>query len=328
MRRLESSRRALGCMVAALAAGCSGAHSPLGMPTGVVPQAGAQLGHPVHARSWMSPQAKRKNLFYVSDLANNVVYVYTYPQAKLQGTLTGFNAPGGECVDKSGDVFITNGRGDSVDEYAHGAKMPKASLAAPGQTWSCSVDPTTGNLAVLFLSPSQGEGVTIYPHGQGSPTFFYASPNAALAYCGFDNSGNLFLDGGTDYERVSFWEIPKGKNKFNEVSIAGEFYSAGQVQWDGKYLAIEDLAFDTISRVQFSGSSGSVVGVTTLGKMAFDSAYQSWIQTGTMLVPYTTQKNRTPTVGLWRYPAGGNHPAREVQQPGSLPDAVVVSLAG
>ncbi len=161
----------------------------------------------------MSPQAKRKNLFYVSDLANNVVYVYTYPQGKLQGTLTGFNAPGGECVDKSGDVFITNGRGDSVDEYAHGAKMPKASLAAPGQTWSCSVDPTTGNLAVLFLSPSQGEGVAIYPHGQGSPTFFYASPNAALAYCGFDNSGNLFLDGGTDYERVSFWEIPKGKNK-------------------------------------------------------------------------------------------------------------------
>ena len=112
-----------------------------------------------------------------------------------------------------------------------------------------------------------------------------------------------------------------------EVSIAGEFYSAGQIQWDGKYLTIQDLSFDTISRVQFSGAGGTVVGVTMLGKMASDSAYQSWIQGGTMLVPYTTQKNRMPTVGLWRYPAGGNHPEKKVQQPGSLPNAVAVSLA-
>jgi len=325
-KRQNFNYRALGCLLATFVAGCSGSPSQPGTPYGVVPQANASLGHSVRARSWMSPQAKRKNLFYVSDLANNVVYVYTYPQGRLQGTLAGFDAPGGECVDRSGDVFITNGRGDSVDEYAHAAKEPKAVLATPGQTWSCSVDPTTGNLAVLFLSPSQGEGVAIYPHGHGSPTLYYASPSAALAYCGFDNAGNLFLDGGTDYEHVSFWEIPKGGSAFNEVSIAGEFYSAGQVQWDGKYLTIEDLAFDTISRVEFSGSSGTVVGVTMLGKMAFDSAYQSWIQSGTLLVPHTAQKNRNPTVGLWRYPAGGDHPQKMVRQPGSVPDAVVVSL--
>jgi hypothetical protein len=256
----------------------------------------------------MSPQAKRKNLFYLSDLANNVVYVYTYPQGKLQGTLTGFNAPGGECVNKAGDVFITNGRGDSVDEYAHAAKVPKASLPAPGQTWSCSVDPKTGNLAVLFLSPSQGEGVA--------------------TYCGFDNAGNLFLDGGTDYERVSFWEIPKGSNNFNEVSIAGEFYSGGQIQWDGKYLTIEDLSFETISRVQFSGTGGTVVGVTMLGKMSSNSARQSWIAGSTLLVPYSTGQHRRPMVGMWRYPAGGDRPEEKIQQPGSLPNAVVVSLAG
>lgn len=328
MKCLGCSGRALGCVVAALLAACSGARSPLGAPTGVVPQANVSVGHSVRARSWMSPQARRKNLFYVSDLANNVVYVYTYPQGKLQGTLTGFNAPGGECVNKAGDVFITNGRGDSVDEYAHAAKVPKASLPAPGQTWSCSVDPKTGNLAVLFLSPSQGEGVAIYPHGQGSPTLYYASPSAALAYCGFDNAGNLFLDGGTDDERVSLWEIPKGSNSFNEVSIAGEFYSGGQIQWDGKYLTIEDLSFETISRVQFSGAGGTVVGVTMLGKMSSNSARQSWIAGSTLLVPYSTGQHRMPTVGLWRYPAGGDRPEKKIQQPGSLPNAVVVSLAG
>ena len=44
--------------------------------------------------SWISPDAKKIPLLYVSDLGTGDVYIYAYRTGVLKGTLTGFNRPG------------------------------------------------------------------------------------------------------------------------------------------------------------------------------------------------------------------------------------------
>ena len=75
----------------------------------------------------MEPNAKNQDLLYVSDEQTCDVYVFSYREGNLVGTLTsgiGFNAPGGECVDKRGDIFITNGNATNILEFAHGGTTP------------------------------------------------------------------------------------------------------------------------------------------------------------------------------------------------------------
>ncbi len=109
--------------------------------------------HTDHLKSWMSSDARNiKKLLYTSDLSTNDVYVYNYQTGKVVGTLTGFNEPYGQCVDKKGEVWITNFEAASVVEYAHGRAQPIKTLNTDGSSDGCSIDPTTGNLAVSSWS--------------------------------------------------------------------------------------------------------------------------------------------------------------------------------
>jgi hypothetical protein len=160
MKNLGLGRYALcSCVAAALLAGCGGSQPPIGA-SGAMPQTSAIATHTTHGKSWMLPEARGRNLLYVS--SGSSVYVYTYPRAKMVGVLADFEATRGECVDKAGDVFIIDHYA-GVDEYAHGGTSPIAMLDPP---WSfnlgCSVDPTTGNLAVT----GGGDAVTIFPYNR------------------------------------------------------------------------------------------------------------------------------------------------------------------
>ena len=94
--------------------------------------------HPDHGRSWMAPQAKRDSLLYITDVGTNAVYAYSYPKGTLLGTLTGFDAPFGECVDNKGDVFIANIEASNILEYAHGGTSPIATLSDPATSPSAA----------------------------------------------------------------------------------------------------------------------------------------------------------------------------------------------
>jgi sugar lactone lactonase YvrE len=77
----------------------------------------------------MAPGAKRKSaLMYVGDWATNDVFVYDYRSGSSVGTLRGFDAPYGMCVDKKGDVYIANFYGGNVVEYTHGGTTPPSKL--------------------------------------------------------------------------------------------------------------------------------------------------------------------------------------------------------
>ena len=264
---------------------------------------GAKVFRPDHRASWMAPDAKRKDLLYISDQTGDV-YVFSYPGGKLKGTLTGFADPQGECVDKTGDVWITLFSGQELLEYAHGGTSSIGSLSDPGYLLEgCSVDPTTGNLAAADFAGtnSTSGGVSIYADAQGTPTT-YIDPGLYLVFSlGYDDKGNLFVDGETQTGGTfAFAELPKGSSTFTNLTLNKTIGTPGTVQWDGKHVTVGDAKAGVIYRVKISGSSAKVVGTTTLTDA--DGAFQSFIDGKKVVNPNVNSAN----VMFWSYPAGGN----------------------
>ena len=83
----------------------------------------------------------------------------------------------------------------------------------------------------------------------------------------------------------------------------------GGIQWDGKYMAIEDDMKDTIYRVNFSGSTGTVAGTVHLGVRSH-LVVQFWLQGNTIIVPFGGSPRTVKKIGLWNYPAGGKPTAQ------------------
>jgi hypothetical protein len=246
------------CSAIALLAGCGNAGSELA-PTGStqpnVRSIGVNATHP-HGRSWMAPDAKNENLVYVSDgsgsSSSNEVYVYSYPEGKLKGTLTDVDNPQGMCVDAAGDVWVTNNSGTTgLTEFAHGGTKPIATLTDPNELPDgCAIDPATGNLAVTSLCQqpscfSGGPGdLAIFKDAKGTPTTYSDSSISDFYFCGYDASGNLFLDGAST-KGTTIAELASGSNSL--VNIKLNFVTInypGGVQWDGQYLAIGDQAYE------------------------------------------------------------------------------------
>jgi hypothetical protein len=285
---------------------------------------------PQHAASARADTASQ-DLLYVSDVNTDDVYALRYPRGGLVFTLTGFGQPDGLCSDAEGNVFVTNYLYDNAVEYAHGARTPTKTFIAPGATSACSVDPTTGNLAVVFSSYSKGTGVAVFPSAQGSPVVTYSGAGAILTHGGYDNEGNLFLDGDTNGRAWGFFVLPKSGGPILYVTLSGgSFSKSGQIQWDGKHMAVLDESLDTVSRIKFHRPrgarnhwSGTVLGVTTLKECG--AGLQSWIQGSAIIVPCSA--HNVAHVKVFDYPAGG-HPIKTVGRSILLiPAAVTVSVA-
>jgi hypothetical protein len=296
--------------------------------TGFVPGGAnaAQAARP-DGLSRMAPDAKGKDLLYVSDDSSNDVYVYSYPKLKPEGTLTGFDDPFGECVDKSGDVFIANDEASDIVEYAHGGTSPIATLEDPGYyPRGCSIDPTTGNLAVVnIVSTSLGQGnIVIYKDAKGKPSAYYSDSNVYNVYsCGYDNAGNLFVDGeNEESSSFEFAELPSGAKKFKNISLNQAIAVAGGVQWDGKYVAVGNNSGD-IYQFSIHGTKGTKVGTTPLNGVYVSDEF--WIQGSKVVVPYANA-SRLGRVGIWDYPAGGS--AKKLITGINSPAGATVSKAG
>lgn len=265
-----------------------------------------KMALPDHSLSWMAPDARRRDLLYVSDsfpYGSNDVFVYSYPRGKLKGKLTGFNEPSGQCVDKAGNVFITNFGASQILEYAHGGKSPINTLSDPGYyPLGCSIDPTTGNLAVtnrLSTSFTAGD-VAIYPHASGTPKS-YTDPNFYYyEFCGYDNQGNLYIDGTTKGSALEFATLPSGGASFSTLTLNQGIGFPGGVQWDGTHLAIGDQSAAVIYEFAISGSSGTKVGSTPL--TGSKDVVQFWIHGAKVIGPDAGLKD----VGYYNYPAGGS----------------------
>ncbi|MGC1379940.1 MAG: hypothetical protein WA814_02810 [Candidatus Baltobacteraceae bacterium] len=321
----------------AMLGGCGGGNQSQLTPSGAFQQSGAQsrlpeglvdtrmsdavpaglVGvRPDQGRSWMRPGAASRDLLYVSNYITSDVFVFSYPDDKLVGTLTGFDQPDGICTDKKGDVFIVSNQNDTIIEYKHGGTSPIATLTDPaGYPVNCSIDPTTGNLAVATIRTyGSGPGsVEVYAHAKGTPKIYYDKKITTVYFVGYDNKGNIFMDGLETGVGFAFAELPKGGKTFTNITLkGGTIYFPGKVFWDGKYVSVADQEYGarysgTTGIYQTTGAGGKIVSTTPL--KGSGDLVDLWLYDKIIIGP-DYQDGPENEVLFYKYPAGGNPTGR------------------
>ena len=88
-------------------------------------------------------------------------------------------------------------------------------------------------------------------------------------FCGYDDKGNLYVDGTKGYS-VTFGsaELPKGnKNLTNIVLKGGTIYFPGKILWDGKHVVVGDQSYQnkypSTSGISQTTGDGGKIAVTT-----------------------------------------------------------------
>ncbi len=358
----------IGIGLATLLAGCGGSHVPIGSATiqanpvsdsiaGVPELNVVRSKQPDHGRSWMTPDAKRaKKLLYVSDWGTEDVFVYDYKTGVLVGTLTNLESPYGQCVDKKGDVWIVSNAGGYIVKYARGGTEPLKKLTTDQQPVGCSVDPTTGNLAVASFSR-----IDVFAHDGSAPQVYQSEFCYPFWAPGYDKAGNLYVEallygstkpfGGRSeqYSDPLACELPRGGTslrpvQFNQFNI----YFPGSVMWDGKHLTLTDQDYmaqgeTAIHRVTEDASGNlTEVGHTILsdGCNGNEAQVPQPFIVGTKNTPVNTTEGNAvagpnilcgsngsvPKFDYWKYPAGGN-PTFSLQPAPKQPVGESVSIA-
>ncbi len=276
------------------------------------------------------PEPKGRNLFYASSDGDGPMSVYRFPGSRFVGVLSGPSGPRGLCADRAGDIFvpfiyIPGG----VYEYAHGGGTPIAELGLL-YSWpnGCSISPKTGALAVVAGPTLERAAVAVYRQSSKRGWRLakgYSIPSMASSdFCGYDDKGNLFVDGETSSGAFALAELPKGGAAFITISVTQGLNAPGQVQWDGKYLAIGDTGVSPSIVYQFdiSGSNANKVGATTLNSST--KVEQFWIQGGKVVAPdvkASCGQSEQGCIFLYNYPGGGA-PTKTIEFPGAFGSAV------
>ncbi|MBV8530702.1 MAG: hypothetical protein JO104_05245, partial [Candidatus Eremiobacteraeota bacterium] len=204
------------CAFVTALAGCSSTGTPV--PLDLSSGSGADSRH------WL-PAGGTGNLVYVLDEGARAVYRYSYATRKQTGKLKGpFYVPLGICLDEKQDVFVVDNSAQFIREYSHDGKTVVHTLDDfLGFPAACSVDPTTGNLAVTNAQNADGSypgNVVIYPHVTGTPKE-YGILNAYYVYFpAYDDKGNLFVNGYSTRAGASLLaELSKRDRSFRDLKI-------------------------------------------------------------------------------------------------------------
>jgi hypothetical protein len=287
------------------------------------------VGEPQTEGSWMAGgDAKSTDLLYVSYYESEVIGIFDYPSGKMTGAITGVGFIVGLCTDADGDVFV--GRQGSIIEYRHGATTPVATLNDGKFTaWACSVDPTTGNLAVANTG-RHNDNVAVYAHAAGKPTIYRNPFFSEYFGCGYDAAGNLYVlafrkgSGGPNL----LGELPKGESAIKIITLSHTPVGQGGLQWDGKYLAVSSPGENAIFQFKIRGKLGKKVGETVLSggngieQFSFPDIHGEPGQT-TKIVGNNTASDETLE---WPYPGGGS-PDLTIHTKYTAPVSAVVSVA-
>lgn len=312
---LRSAYRAVLALAAvAVVSACAGQQPAMNS----IPNTATKAATPSHRASWMKPQPAGQALLYVSDFFGHAVDVFTYPGLSSAGQLTGFQNPTGECTDTAGNVWIADEGSGAIYEYAHGGTTPIHTQTGMFHPQGCAINPKTGDLAVA----NGNVEVFVFSGGTGSPTVYRDFNFNQTSSLGYDNHGNLFVDGLDTIGNFHYAKLPKGAEAFTDITLNGfpVIQSAGDVQWDGTYMAVGD-GVDYIYRVD---SSNNVVGATLLTNAQCNTSFYikprkfigSWV-----VAPDQCGQN---LVGVYAYPAGGS-PSKSIQSGLVAPWGVAVS---
>src|ERR1700722_11940217 len=279
------------CVVVAILAGCGGLQPPIGAP-GLMPQAHAIVQHAHRGTSG--------DLVYLSIYGETEVFVYSYPDGKRVGTLTGFNNTVAVCSDSSGDVWVIDSDSRSRStllKYAHGGSKPIADLHLDERADACSVDPSTGNLAAATLNSS----VAIWKKGKGSPTLFSTSAFfKKVQTIAYDGTGNLYMRSFASGESGGW--LPKGRASVTKFYIT----KLGYYGWDGRYFVIGSAYGGTgpLTRYKLHNGNGEPVGKVSVKLCAPGLAPPSFSIAGSALA-LSCGVDETNSMNYYTYPKGG-----------------------
>jgi hypothetical protein len=285
--------------------------------------------------SWMAPEAKAVDLLYT--VVGNQVDVLTYPQGQMVGQLSGFEgSPQYLCVGKAGDLFVTVAAGESnvgaVYEFRHGGSHPIVKLTDPGWIGGCSVDLTTGDLAVANRVSNLGRHhagtIVIFRKARGTPRVYRTRNMNSFLFCTYDVQGNLLTDGGNDKNYFGLAMLTHTKRQFEIINLNKSITKFGPVQWDGKYFAVGFAGTHALYQIAVSGSTATVVKTIRLRSKRRMDIYYFWVQSNTILGLLFDQQKNFGAMAFWPYPAGGEY-TQYFNDGGSQTgvNAVAVSLA-
>jgi hypothetical protein len=302
-------------VAAALLAGCSsGGSSALSPSTGM--QNAVRSGHlqPLKVgglllASAMLPQVKpiqvpirpdkkkKQSDQYVSNFYDSTLLEFDYPKSDASiGSLSG-DDPQGLCTKTGkGNFWQVNSGDDEIDEYKYGGTSPIATLSeSTGEAAGCSVS-TNGNLAVSILGAGD---VVIFTKAKGTGTTV-ADGLASTYFIGYDPKGDLFVDGITESDTYGMSEMAAGGSSFTSVSLPNTIAFPGQVQWDGKYITLNDQTNHAIYQYSVSSDVATLKGTVALNGTS--DCVQTWIAHKLVYCPDAGNENAT----VFAYPAGGS----------------------
>lgn len=274
--------------------------------------------------SWMSPDARHRDLLYVANQGFSDMLVFGYPDGKTLGKINGFGRyPFGLCVDQKQDVWVT-AETDldkfSLTEYAHGGIHRKDKVDDhAGTGLGCGIDPTSGDLAIVNESGPQGSGqgnIAIYSFGSRS-TKLYQDPKIYLYFAAaYDSAGDLFVVGFDQGEAPKFAELPHGGSKFLDFKLDRQITRPSDVLWDGQYVVVAAGDDSELYRYAISGSTA-----TLHDKIGLFGEYDTamWID-GSRIVGGDGQNN----VYYWTYPGGDS---KKVIHGGHISEPVATAVS-
>ncbi len=192
--------------------------------------------HPDHQKSWVSPElAKTSRVFFESDVSTNDVYIFRLPDLKLEGTLTGFNKPQGECSDKHGNVYIANTKAYQVREYSHTGQLLNTYSDTYGNPVGCAVNPVNGNLAVTNIHGLHGAAgqVLIYAGPTSTPKILANPKQYYYYFAGYAPHGELWVDGKNAKGAYMVSNCGFSNPVCGTIKLrSGKIHSPGSVQFD------------------------------------------------------------------------------------------------
>jgi hypothetical protein len=214
-----------------------------------------------------------RRLLFESDYGYESVEMFSLPDLKLKGVLTGIQGAAGMCSDAHGDVYVvTQLYPFAAVEISHAGKILRSVSDFYAYPAGCAVNPRNGDLAIGNIEGNSQPGmVSLFPGGaSGYDRWLRCAVLSAYYFVGYDPRGDIFTDGVGKDGRFHLCRGRDTKDTLTEVKVTGTQINApGMLEWyaAGKYLAVGDQhctgsGTSCIYKVSISGDAGRVIGST------------------------------------------------------------------
>ncbi len=246
---------------------------------------------------------KKKPDEYMSNFYGSDLLEFDYPKGDASiGTISGVSDSQGECTGVTsgigkGSFWVVASGSDSVEQFKVGGSSPVATLSVTaGEPAGCAIDPKSGNLAVTVLADG---AVIVFAGAKGSGTSFSTGLIEAF-FAGYDAKGDLFVDGKNSGSAFQLTELPAGAKAFENITTSNSVSFPGGVQYDGKFVTVNDQENHVIDQYTVSGTTATLAGSVALSGSG--DCVQTWIGKGVVFCADATNEDGE----VYKYPAGGS----------------------